>query len=872
MAVTMVSDGLYDTIATRFERQAAATPHNLAVVTDELSLTYLELDAMASRIAGGLALLPSDSDRPLALLMSEGPFLYAAVLGAAKAGRIFFVLTVTSPEPWLSELVAESGAAHILTDNSWFALAVRVAGTEASVLEVERIGALARPAMAEMARTPDAPACIVYTSGSTGRPKGVLLSHRGLLHREDFQVELLGLQQADRVANLRPTSTSAGLGNTLAPLWAGACVFPFDLQSRGLHSLAAWTATRKITGLSCACSLFRTWLAVLPGGCRLPSLRYVRVGGEPLYAMDVARGAQHLEGDWRICYQLSSTECATIAGCILDSSSQLEQGIIPVGAPTRHTEIRLENDAGEIIDPGEIGEIVIKSPLLALGYWKEPEWTATSFPTDPADGRRFFRTGDLGRWRSEGTLEHFGRKGRKVKVRGFSVEPFEVECELLRQPGISNAVVVSHQDAGKEALLIGYVAATSNISASTIRNALATRLPTHMVPSHVVVMDSLPTTASGKIDREALPPPNFRNLPLHRYRAAANEHERALVSIWEEMLKLSDIGMDDNFFDLGGTSLQALILFDRIKTVLSRDVPPSAILYAPTIAKLAELMRRDGTETVERLVPFRPSGGNEPLFFTPLGDGSLHYVRNLARDLKSNRPIYGLQPPPLDATNRILGTIESMATSYIAEMRRVQARGPYFLMGNSGGGWTVFEMAQQLVGEGELVSFLGMIDTILRKPPVQSRASLLNREVRRKIKELRGRRIPFHVIAVRACKGLALRTRLKMRDFRYLAAPWLNALHKLFTRTMSHTQQANYYDWLFQRAKRRYTPQPYPGHLTIFAAIDNSEWQRRCWNPLVTGGLTVLEVPSNHDEMCARHSKLLAEKIDGCLERLESRP
>src|SRR5262245_25390484 len=223
-----------DTIGTRFERQAAATSDNLALLTDELSFTYGELDAVASRIAGGLAVLPSNSDRPVALLMPEGPFLYAAILGAAKASRIFFVLPVTSAEPWLSALIADSTAEYILTDKSWCAVAVRVAGTETSVLEVERIAASAAPVMAEMARTPNAPACIVYTSGSTGRPKGVLLSHCSLLHREDFQVESLGLQQADRVANLRPASTSAGLGNTLAPLWAGACVLPFHPESGGL--------------------------------------------------------------------------------------------------------------------------------------------------------------------------------------------------------------------------------------------------------------------------------------------------------------------------------------------------------------------------------------------------------------------------------------------------------------------------------------------------------------------------------------------------------------------------------------------------------------------------------------------------------------
>jgi amino acid adenylation domain-containing protein len=863
-----------DTIGTRFERQAAATPDNLAVVTDELALTYGELDAVASRIAGGLAGLPSNKDRPVALLMPEGPFLYAALLGAAKAGRIFFVLPVTSPEPWLSELIADSAAQYILTDNSSCALAVRVAGSQAKVLEVEPIAASTAPVTAQIPRTPNAPACIVYTSGSTGRPKGVLLTHRGLLHREDFQVESLELQQTDRVANLRPASTSAGLGNTLAALWAGACVLPFDPQSRGLHSLTSWIAARKITGLACACSLFRTWLAVLPDGCRVSSLRYVRLGGEALYGADVARAAQHLAGDWRICYMLSSTECATIAGRILDSSSQLEQGALPVGFPVRGTEVRLENAAGQIVGPGEIGEVVVKSPYLALGYWKEPELSAASFLTDQADGRRFFRTGDLGRWRKDGTLEHYGRKGRKIKLRGFSVEPFEVECELLRQAGVSNAIVVSHQDAGEEALLVAYVAAPSNTSGSTIRNSLATRLPTHMVPSHIVVLDSLPMTASGKIDRGALPPPSIKNLPAHGHRAATNEYERALVSIWQEILKLPKIGIDDNFFELGGTSLQSLILFDRIKTVLSRNLPPSAILYAPTVVQLAELMGREGTFAAERLMPFRLSGKNEPLYFMHLPEGSLRYVLHLIIHLKSDRPIYGVQPPPLDDADRILGTVEATATSCIAEIRRLQPRGPYFLIGYSFGGWVVFEMAQQLVREGEQVRFLGLIDTILRKPPkppVRSRAAVLRRDVSQRfhrLQELRGQQLPLYHILLRAWRRAWRRVMFGMWTRKPVPVLWLSALRKSLYGTLSHTQRSDYYDLLSRRAKRRYVPQPYPGPLTIFASIDTSEWQRRCWQPLARGGLTVLEIAAGHNDMCyPPHSKLMAEKIDDCLER-----
>src|SRR5262249_35989434 len=203
---------------------------------------------------------------------------------------------------------------------------------------------------------------------------------------------------------------------------------------------------------------------------------------------------------------------------------------------------------------------------------------------------------------------------------------------------------------------------------------------------------------------------------------------------------------------------------------------------------------------------------------------------------------------------------------------RLQPRGPYFLIGYSFGGWVVFEMAQQLVREGEQVGFLGLIDTILRKspkPPVRSRAALLRRDVSHKVQELRVKQVPLYVIFLRACRGAWSRLMSRMWARKPVAVLWLSALRKLFKRTLSHSQRTDYYDLLSRRARRRYVPQPYPGPLTMFASIDTSEWQRRCWQPLVQGGLTVLEVPAGHNDMCyPPHSRLMAQKIDDCLERL----
>src|SRR5262249_33699780 len=228
--------------------------------------------------------------------------------------------------------------------------------------------------------------------------------------------------------------------------------------------------------------------------------------------------------------------------------------------------------------------------------------------------------------------------------------------------------------------------------------------------------------------------------------------------------------------------------------------------------------------TAERLVPFRLSGKLEPLYFMHLPEGSLLYVLHLVKDLKTNRPIYGAQPPPLDRAHRILGTVEATAASCIAEIRRLQPRGPYFLIGNSFGGWVVFEMAQQLVREGEQVGFLGLIDTILRKspkPPVRSRAALLRHDVSQKVQELRAQQVPLYVIFLRAFRRGARNLIFGMGPRKPVTVLWVSALRKLFKRTLSHTQRSDYYDLLSRRAKRRYVPQPYPGPLTIFASIDN---------------------------------------------------
>ncbi len=636
------------------------------------------------------------------------------------------------------------------------------------------------------------------------------------------------------------------------PLLSGACLFPFDLHRQGLQKLAPWLIDQKITYISFSGSLLRAWLTSLPDDIRFPSLSFVRATGERLYGQDVMRLARHLQGDWRIGHSYASGESGTIAAQVFTPSHPPQLGIVAVGRPVNGVEVLIEDERGTPVVQEEIGEIVVRSRFFAQGYWKNPDLTSKVFQTDSLDPTiRTYRTGDLGRWRSDGMLEHVGRKGRRIRLRGYNVEPFQVESELMRLPNITDAVVLLYDGAvGEEPSLVGYVVAPTNASSSAIRRALAERLPPYMVPSHVIVMDSFPIAASGKIDLDALPPLHKEKPKSANFRNPSDERERELCTIWQDVLKLPKIGIDDDFFELGGTSLQALTVFAKIEARLGCSLPPSTILQAPSIARLADFIR---ATTGTSLVPFRTSGKGLPLFLVTAGNHAVMQCRHLVGDLQSDRPVFGLQPLPLDGKHGIPRTIESMASSYLVEIRRVQPHGPYFLAGHCFGGRVSFEIAQQLLRDGERVSFLGLIDTLfhhkfVERSPVLSEAA----RVSVKARDVQG----VQELLTRGWGFIKWRVWCRLIDF------WFRQGH-----SVPHKHQLSYYAWLCKRAKLYYTAKPYVGHMTIFSSAGNSEIQRAHWAPLARGGLTVLEVPATHaDILLPGPSKILADQFDTCLD------
>jgi surfactin family lipopeptide synthetase A len=291
------SDNSEDTITSRFERQVAAVPDKLALVTEEMSLTYRALDRKANRVATALASLPSQRDRPIALFMRDEVARIAAMLGALKANRICIPLAPDSPEKWVTQIIEDSGTAQIIVDSSTRSIAGLAATGSVTVMEVEELARSLEPFVAYRTASPEDTAYIVYTSGSTGRPKGVANNHRRLIRTCDIRCSVLGLGRSDRYANLASSGVSAGINNTLLPLLSGGCLFPFDPHRHGLQKLAPWFIAQEITYVSFSGSLLRSWLASLPNDLRFPALRFVWTTGERLYAHDIIRTSRHLEGD-----------------------------------------------------------------------------------------------------------------------------------------------------------------------------------------------------------------------------------------------------------------------------------------------------------------------------------------------------------------------------------------------------------------------------------------------------------------------------------------------------------------------------------------------------------------------------------------------
>lgn len=608
-------------LAVAFERAAASHGDRLAIASAGWSPTYAELNAAANRAAHALIARGGSAGDRVVLLMRHDATQIAAMIATLKAGRVVVALSPADPPARLRQRMIDAQAQAIVTDAATAELAHSVAASASQVIRFEDAAARGPAHDPDSRRTGDDTAYLVYTSGSTAQPKAVMQKHRQTVCNVRALARSLGIAADDRVVLLAAVSGGQGLSTAWGALLCGASLWPYPVMERGVAGLAGFIEENAITVYVSSATLYRRFLAVLDPARRLASMRAVRIASEAATADDFRAFERRFPSARRFLHTLASTETGNIAHLRLAPGDAVSPGRLPVGLPIEGVEVSLIDEHGHAVATGAIGEILVRSRNLAAGYWRDPSLTAERFSDGiPGDPLRSYRSGDLGRFNAAGQLELHGRKDLRVKIRGYSIDPAEVEGALAGLPGVAAAAVCAVEHAAGEHRLVAYVVAGGNVglSAGTLRRGLRDRLPGHMVPSAFVFLAELPLTARGKTDRAQLrqisPPP--RAPPPSGQ--AVSETEALLCGLWAGALDMSGIGPDDDFFDLGGDSLSAAVVAARIHAALGVELDLGAFIDHPRLADLAaavDRQRRDGAVAAPPL-PRAPRDRPLPMSFT----------------------------------------------------------------------------------------------------------------------------------------------------------------------------------------------------------------------------------------------------------------
>ena len=541
-------------------------------------------------------------------------------------------------------------------------------------------------------------------------------------------------------------------------------------------------------------------------------------------------------------------------------------------------EILLLDETGQEVSENRPGEIAVRSRYLSPGYWRNPDLTRAAFIADPSGGdKTTYRTGDLGRMRADGCLEHLGRKDFKVKIRGFSIELEEIEAVLRTSPVIRETIVVVAKDESQEDRLIAYIVPThgQTPTVNEIRNYLKDKLPGYMMPIAFMFLDTLPLTPTGKVDRRALPKPDHSRPGLDKaYVAPKDPLELQLTKIWEKILGITPIGVKDNFFDLGGDSLCAVQLITQVERLSGRAIPPAILFGSPTIAQFANILRGEKSPGPwSSLVPVQTKGSKPPFFWIH-GDNS---IALLPRYLGPDQPLYGLEHQSQDGKPARYTRIETIAAHYLEEIRFVQPRGPYFLGGYSVGGIVAFEAAQQLTKQGEEVAFLFLLDSHFPGIDIPiSRNESVRDKVRRHFRNIAplGHQKKLTYVLARAEERIKFafnQTAIWLRELlkKAVCKVYLAMSYPL----PSHLRGFYIVRLIYRRAWHNYTPKPYLGPAIYIKAEDRCSDFAFHWNRLMGGRLEIHEVPGcNHWKIIEEPNvHFWAEKLKTCLFKAQSK-
>jgi amino acid adenylation domain-containing protein len=704
------------TIPERFQRVVQAFPDEPAIRSEFHTWTYGDLDGVSRAVAARVRELDCEPGTPVAIAMPLDAPVIATMFGIIRSGHPYVCLPPGYPPDALRPILDHLKPAVVLGRGEELNAVRPAAPRGLAIHELDETFESASAEPEDVEISPHDAYCILYTSGSSGRPRGVVRSHRSLINQLRGYSDVLRIRPGDHITMLSSPSYGASTSSIYGALLTGCCLYPLDVRSAGLPYLAEWLTENMMTVYHSVPTLFRGLLRVLRGHDNLPALRVVKLGGEVVYPADIELFRDRIHGGCTLVNGLGMTEAGgSLCYHRIKRHTRLKGQTVPVGKPRKGSELLIVGPDDRPAGAGEVGELVVRDDCLASGYWNDPELTRECFVPLP-DGRVELHTGDRARMTPQGVIEHMGRIDRHVKVRGNMVDPAMIESSLLNHENVASAAVEPYQvNGGDELRLCAYVAPAEGAgpAAAELMDFVARTLPAFMVPQQFIILEDLPRTDNGKLDRKALP----RVRDAAERTLSADEQPRgglelSIARIIENDLRLRPVGRDDNLFDLGMSSMMALQLLARLEQRHSLTSTTGDLVENPSVAALASRLSRGADIAVDSaVVTLKPGTDGFPLFLVHPIKGDVMIYLPLAGHLVDGRAVYGLEARGMRAGETCPQTYEEMAGAYIADIKKIQPTGPYVLGGFSAGGVIAFEMARQLEEDGDDVATVIAIDT-----------------------------------------------------------------------------------------------------------------------------------------------------------------
>jgi amino acid adenylation domain-containing protein len=732
------------TIHRLFEIQAAQRPDAIALAFEGQKISYGELNQRANRLAHYLIALGVRPDDRVAICLERSADMIIGLLAILKAGGAYVPLDPAYPAERLRFMLDDASPMVLLTQTAQLSKLPNIVSPEDISTEVAPADSVPvflfdKPGSALEAQPDHNPhrsdltsrhlAYVIYTSGSTGQPKGVMVEHHSV-NRLVINNTYAGIGADDCVAHCANVAFDASTWEIWSALLNGGRLYIvnpsvlFDPQ-RLCDSLIAG----KVTALWLTAGLFNEYIDGLKPV--FGQLRYLLVGGDVLDPLKIQHVLSAESAPARLINGYGPTETTTFAATYGITAPVDMARSIPIGRPIANTRIYILDRHGEPVPAGVTGELYIGGSGVARGYLNNPALTAERFMPDPfcdEPDAKMYKTGDLGRWLADGTIEYLGRNDFQVKLRGFRIELSEIETRLVQCHGVREAVVIAREetDSTQQKRLVAYLLPQPGIklSPAELRQQLARHLAEYMLPSAFVTLTAFPLTPNGKLDRQALPAPDSSAIAARSYAAPVGKTETQLAQIWQALLGLPQIGRYDHFFELGGHSLLAVQLLNRMREQ-GMEMPLTALFAHPTLCDLAcAIGERLAMSSISSApvslplspfeanpVPLSPAGSLPPLFLVHEASGDPLVYLPLAALLPPELPVYALQALGIHTIAQPPESIEALAACHIQAIRRLQPQGPYRLAGWSIGGLIAYEIARQLINSGDAVTFLGMIDS-----------------------------------------------------------------------------------------------------------------------------------------------------------------